>query len=452
SLPFELTGDQVRAIAEIDADLAGGRPMQRLLMGEVGTGKTAVALAAMLRAVENGAQAALMAPTETLAEQHHRTLDSLLGGSLPLELLTGSTTAARRRDLLARLDSGQLALVVGTHALIEPAVEFRDLAVVVVDEQHRFGVEQRSALTGKADPPPHVLVMTATPIPRTVAMTAFGDLDVSVMRELPPGRAEVQTTVVPTTDRPDWLDRAWQRVREEVDKGHQAYLVCARIGSEDDGPGPDGDQEGDQEGGQPLGVLDVAHQLADGPLHGLRVSVLHGRMPPEDKDAVMRGFANGDVDVLVSTTVIEVGVDVPNASVMVVLDADRFGVSQLHQLRGRVRRGNVPGLCLLVTDAPAGTAAQERLQAVASTADGFALSQVDLESRREGDVLGAAQSGRRSSLRLLSVLRDEDVITAARTVADAQVADDPGLERNPALAEAVADLVASQQADYLEKT
>jgi ATP-dependent DNA helicase RecG len=290
--------------------------------------------------------------------------------------------------------------------------------------------------------------MTATPIPRTVAMTVFGDLDVSVMRELPPGRSPVQTSVVPATERPDWLDRAWQRIREEVAEGHQVYVVCARIGEEYDGLR----LVGDDEERQPLAVVDVAHQLDDGPLHGLAVAALHGRMPPDDKDAVMRRFAAGEVDVLVSTTVIEVGVDVPNAAVMVVLDAERFGVSQLHQLRGRVGRGEVPGLCLLVTDQPAGTPSRDRLEAVASTNDGFALARVDLESRREGDVLGAAQSGRRSSLRLLSVLRHEEVIADARAAADEVVADDPDLQGHPALAHAVADLVASEQAGYLEKT
>jgi ATP-dependent DNA helicase RecG len=367
-------------------------------------------------------------------------------------LVTGSLGAKARREALLEAASGAAGIVIGTHALLEENVQFADLGLVVVDEQHRFGVEQRAALTAKAgDTPPHVLVMTATPIPRTVAMTVFGDLDTSVMRELPPGRSPIQTAVVPATERPDWLDRAWERIREEVAKGHQVYVVCARIGEEYDGQRAAG-AGSDDEAKQPLAVLDVAAQLADGPLHGLRLAALHGRMPPEDKESVMRDFARGEVDVLVSTTVIEVGVDVPNASVMVVLDAERFGVSQLHQLRGRVGRGEVPGLCLLVTDMHAGSPSRERLEAVAATNDGFELARVDLESRREGDVLGAAQSGRRSSLRLLSVLRHESVIAEAREAADALVGDDPDLDRHPALAAAVADLVESERADYLEKT
>ncbi|MGH3354984.1 MAG: ATP-dependent DNA helicase RecG [Nocardioidaceae bacterium] len=461
AMPFTPTRSQDTVGQQILSDVAREHPMHRLLQGEVGSGKTLVALRAMLRVVDSGGQAALLAPTEVLAQQHHRAICALLGDmaeagmlggaddATRVALLTGSMGAAARREVLLEVASGSAGIVVGTHALLEEMVQFADLGLVVVDEQHRFGVEQRAALTAKAGfTPPHVLVMTATPIPRTVAMTVFGDLDVSVMRELPPGRSPIQTTVVPASERPDWLDRAWQRIREEVGKGHQAYVVCARIGEEYDGPR----LVADDEGRQPLAVLDVATQLRDGPLHGLRLAELHGRMPADEKDAVMRGFADGELDVLVSTTVIEVGVDVPNASLMVVLDAERFGVSQLHQLRGRVGRGDVPGLCLLVTDMAPDTPSRERLEAVAATNDGFALARVDLESRREGDVLGAAQSGRRSSLRLLSVIRHEDVIAAAREVADEVVAADPALERNPALAQAVAELVDSQQADYLEKT
>ena len=462
-LPFTPTKAQVDVGDRILTDMADSHPMHRLLQGEVGSGKTLVALRAMLRVVDSGGQAALLAPTEVLAQQHHRAVGALLGemaqggmlggadDATRVVLVTGSLGAKTRREALLEAASGAAGIVIGTHALLEENVQFADLGLVVVDEQHRFGVEQRAALTAKAgDTPPHVLVMTATPIPRTVAMTVFGDLDVSVMRELPPGRSPIQTAVVPASERPDWLDRAWERIREEVAKGHQVYVVCARIGQEYDAqrtaaPAADDDAK------QPLAVLDVAGQLADGPLHGLRIGALHGRMPPEDKESVMRGFARGEVDVLVSTTVIEVGVDVPNASVMVVLDAERFGVSQLHQLRGRVGRGEVPGLCLLVTDMPAATPSRERLDAVAATNDGFELARVDLESRREGDVLGAAQSGRKSSLRLLSVLRHESVIAEAREAADSLVADDPGLRRHPALAAAVADLVESEQADYLEK-
>jgi ATP-dependent DNA helicase RecG len=415
----------------------------------------------MLRAVDSGARAAMLAPTEVLAQQHHRAICGLLGDlaqggmlggaddATRVVLVTGSMGAKARREALLEVASGSAGIVIGTHALLEEHVQFADLGLVVVDEQHRFGVEQRAALSAKAgETPPHVLVMTATPIPRTVAMTVFGDLDVSVMRELPPGRSPVQTAVVPATERPDWLDRAWQRIREEVAKAHQVYVVCARIGEEYDGLR----LVGDDEERQPLAVLDVARQLDAGPLHGLRIEALHGRMPPDDKDSVMRRFAAGDVDVLVSTTVIEVGVDVPNAAVMVVLDAERFGVSQLHQLRGRVGRGETPGLCLLVTDMQADTPSRERLDAVAASSDGFALARVDLESRREGDVLGAAQSGRRSSLRLLSVIRHEDVIADAREAADRLVADDPELRAHPALAAAVGDLVESERADYLEKT
>jgi ATP-dependent DNA helicase RecG len=460
TLPFAPTAAQDAVGRQILDDLAAAHPMHRLLQGEVGSGKTLVALRAMLRVVDSGGQAALLAPTEVLAQQHHRAVCALLGDmagggmlggaedATRVVLLTGSTGARARREATLEAGSGAAGIVIGTHALLEEDVSFADLGLVVVDEQHRFGVEQRAALTAKAGhTPPHVLVMTATPIPRTVAMTVFGDLDVSVMRELPPGRSPVQTAVVPANERPGWLDRAWQRVREEVDKGHQVYVVCARIGEEYDGPRPVAD-----DGSQPLAVLDVARQLGDGPLHGLRLGILHGRMPPEDKDSVMRAFAAGEVDVLVSTTVIEVGVDVPNASVMVVLDAERFGVSQLHQLRGRIGRGDAEGLCLLVTGMAAGSPARERLDAVAATGDGFALARVDLEARREGDVLGAAQSGRRSSLRLLSVLRHEDVIADAREAADEVVAADPDLRCAPALAAAVADLVDSERADYLEKT
>jgi ATP-dependent DNA helicase RecG len=462
-LPFTPTKAQVDVGDRILTDMADSHPMHRLLQGEVGSGKTLVALRAMLRVVDSGGQAALLAPTEVLAQQHHRAVGALLGemaqggmlggadDATRVVLVTGSLGAKARREALLEAASGAAGIVIGTHALLEENVQFADLGLVVVDEQHRFGVEQRAALTAKAgDTPPHVLVMTATPIPRTVAMTVFGDLDVSVMRELPPGRSPIQTAVVPASERPDWLDRAWERIREEVAKGHQVYVVCARIGEEYDAQRTATPAAAD-DAKQPLAVLDVAGQLADGPLHGLRIGALHGRMPPEDKESVMRGFARGEVDVLVSTTVIEVGVDVPNASVMVVLDAERFGVSQLHQLRGRVGRGEVPGLCLLVTDMPAASPSRERLDAVAATNDGFELARVDLESRREGDVLGAAQSGRKSSLRLLSVLRHESVIAEAREAADALVSDDPGLRRHPALAAAVADLVESEQADYLEK-
>jgi ATP-dependent DNA helicase RecG len=474
SLPFELTAGQREIGDQLSDELSRPHPMHRLLQGEVGSGKTVVALRAMLQVVDAGGQAALLAPTEVLAAQHHRSVLALLGpmaeaGMLGgadeatrVVLLTGSTTAAQRRGALLDVASGAAGIVIGTHALLEEQVQFADLGLVVVDEQHRFGVEQRAALTGKGargssgsdqSVPPHVLVMTATPIPRTVAMTVFGDLEVSTLRELPLGRPTIQTTVVPVGERPDWFDRAWQRLREEVANGHQAYVVCPRIGGDPESAMQEAPPDEESPARRPpVAVADVAAQLVAGPLAGLRVYILHGRLPGEEKDDLMRRFAAGDIDVLVATTVIEVGVDVPNATVMVVMDADRFGVSQLHQLRGRIGRGTVPGLCLLVTDAPEGSVARDRLEGVAATTDGFELSRLDLENRREGDVLGASQSGRRSSLRLLSVLRDEDVIATARDLAQQLVAADPHLETNPALAAAVAVLEQAEQADFLEKS
>ncbi|MGI8577228.1 MAG: ATP-dependent DNA helicase RecG [Nocardioidaceae bacterium] len=465
-LPFQLTKGQAEIGAEIRADLSRGHPMHRLLQGEVGSGKTVVALRAMLQVVDAGGQAALLAPTEVLAAQHHRSVLSMLGamgeiGMLTgdtdgtrVELVTGSMSVARRRKALLDVASGGAGIVIGTHALLEERVRFADLGLVVVDEQHRFGVEQRAALVDKAGcTPPHVLVMTATPIPRTIAMTVFGDLDVSTLRDLPRGRAEIQSTVVPVADMPRWLDRVWQRVREEVEAGHQVYVVCPRIGGEPEPAMPERvDDEDFIARRPPTAVADMAATLVDGPLSGLRVFMLHGRMPVEEKDDLMRRFAAGDVDVLVATTVIEVGVDVANASVMVIMDAERFGVSQLHQLRGRVGRGSVPGLCLLVTESPDGSASRSRLDKIAATSDGFELSRLDLTSRREGDVLGASQSGRRSSLRLLSVIRDEGVITSAREAATDVVAADPLLDAHLALAEAVRQLEASQRAEYLDKS
>jgi ATP-dependent DNA helicase RecG len=366
-------------------------------------------------------------------------------------LLTGSLPAGARRQAQAEAASGAAGIVVGTHALLSEGVDFADLGLLVVDEQHRFGVEQRDALRSKGDSP-HVLVMTATPIPRTVAITVYGDLDVSALRELPGGRSRIATSVVPAEEKPAWLDRAWERIREEVAAGHQAYVVCPRIGeaAADEDAEPPPDDEAETGPRAPLAVLDVQPMLAAGPLSGLRLAVLHGRLPTEEKDAVMAGFAGGTVDVLVATTVIEVGVDVPNATVMAVLDADRFGISQLHQLRGRVGRGSAPGLCLLVTDAPADTPARDRLAAVASTLDGFELAELDLEQRREGQVLGEAQSGR-SSFQLLSLAKDRELITTAREEATALVAADPELATHPGLAAAVAELVERERADFLEK-
>ncbi|MBD3934647.1 ATP-dependent DNA helicase RecG [Streptomyces chumphonensis] len=481
-LPFTLTEGQRRVSDEIFSDLAAAHPMHRLLQGEVGSGKTMVALRAMLTVVDAGGQAAMLAPTEVLAQQHHRSIvemlgdlaeGGMLGGSdrgTKVVLLTGSMGVPARRRALLELATGEAGLVIGTHALIEDKVRFHDLGLVVVDEQHRFGVEQRDALRAKGKQPPHLLVMTATPIPRTVAMTVFGDLETSVLDQLPAGRSPIATHVVPAADKPHFLARAWERVREEVEGGHQAYVVCPRIGEDadfdaaadgaadarDTGDGtaadPDGDAGADAADRRPpLAVLEVAGQLAEGPLAGLRVVALHGRMAPEAKDEVMRRFTAGELDVLVATTVIEVGVNVPNATAMVIMDADRFGVSQLHQLRGRVGRGSAPGLCLLVTDAPEASTARSRLDAVAGTLDGFELSRIDLEQRREGDVLGQAQSGVRSSLRMLTVIEDEDVIAEARAEATAVVAEDPALEHHPALRTALAALLDEDRERYLDK-
>ncbi|MFE0176680.1 ATP-dependent DNA helicase RecG [Streptomyces sp. NPDC059002] len=472
-LPFTLTEGQEKVSKEIFDDLATEHPMHRLLQGEVGSGKTMVALRAMLAVVDAGGQAAMLAPTEVLAQQHHRSIvemmgelaeGGMLGGAdqaTKVTLLTGSMGAAGRRQALLDLVTGEAGIVIGTHALIEDKVQFHDLGLVVVDEQHRFGVEQRDALRGKGKQPPHLLVMTATPIPRTVAMTVFGDLETSVLDQLPAGRSPIASHVVPAQDKPHFLARAWERVREEVEKGHQAYVVCPRIGDDiDEAADPKkakkkaekkAEEDATAEKRPPLAVLDVAEQLARGPLQGLKVEVLHGRMQPDDKDAVMRRFAAGETQVLVATTVIEVGVNVPNATAMVIMDADRFGVSQLHQLRGRVGRGSAAGLCLLVTDMPEASPARGRLGAVASTLDGFELSRIDLEQRREGDVLGQAQSGVRSSLRMLAVIEDEEVIAAAREEAVTVVADDPELERLPALRTALDALLDAEREQYLDK-
>ncbi|MFJ9825421.1 ATP-dependent DNA helicase RecG [Streptomyces sp. NPDC101160] len=465
-LPFTLTDGQQKVSKEIFDDLATEHPMHRLLQGEVGSGKTLVALRAMLAVVDAGGQAAMLAPTEVLAQQHHRSVTEMMGelaeggmlggaeNATKVVLLTGSMGTAARRQALLDLVTGEAGVVIGTHALIEDKVQFHDLGLVVVDEQHRFGVEQRDALRGKGKQPPHLLVMTATPIPRTVAMTVFGDLETSVLDQLPAGRSPIASHVVPAADKPHFLARAWERVREEVEAGHQAYVVCPRIGDEEDQkqsakrkPSP----EDEAEKRPPLAVVEVAEQLRRGPLAGLRVEVLHGRMHPDDKDEVMRRFAAGEVDVLVATTVIEVGVNVPNATAMVIMDADRFGVSQLHQLRGRVGRGSAAGLCLLVTEMPEASPARQRLNAVAATLDGFELSRIDLEQRREGDVLGQAQSGARSSLRMLAVIDDEEVIAAAREEATALVLADPDLTAHPELRTALDALLDKEREEYLEK-
>ncbi|WP_018504540.1 ATP-dependent DNA helicase RecG [Parafrankia discariae] len=469
ALPFALTDGQREVGETVAAEMARAFPMHRLLQGEVGSGKTVVAVRAMLTAVDSGGQAAMLAPTETLAAQHHRSLLKLLGdqaraGELGVDgpatrvaLLTGSMPARARREVLAAVADGTVGLVVGTHALLGADVTFADLALVVVDEQHRFGVEQRDELRSRGRRPPHLLVMTATPIPRTVAMTVFGDLEVSTLNQLPAGRSPISTFVVPSLNRP-FMDRMWGRVRDEVAAGHQAYVVCPRVG---DGEGGDG---GEEPSGGPVGsagpregervgatVTEVLPRLAAGELAGLRVEGLHGRLPSPVRDEIMNRFATGEVDVLVATTVIEVGVDVPNATAMIVLDADWFGVSQLHQLRGRVGRGSAPGVCLLHTSVDGAAPAAERLLAVAATSDGAELARLDLAQRREGDVLGAAQSGGRRSLRLLELLRDEDLIRAAREEAGALVAADPELVGQPALLRRLTAALDEASAAFLEK-
>ena len=460
AIAFELTAGQRAVAKEIAEDLAQPHPMHRLLQGEVGSGKTVVALRAALTVIDNGGQAALLAPTEVLAAQHLRSIEKMLGpladggmlGGAELAtgvtLITGSQSAGARRAALAKAANGEAGIIVGTHALLGESVEFNDLGLIIVDEQHRFGVEQRDALKSKAVSPPHLLVMTATPIPRTVAMTVFGDLDVSTLRELPLGRAPITTHVVAVKEKPAFLERAWERIREEIAQGHQAFIVAPRISaatSED----ADMDFLMGQSSAEIASVEELGPQLQSGPLHGLRIAPLHGRLSAEVKDSTMQAFAAKELDVLISTTVIEVGVDVPNATVMVVMDADRFGVSQLHQLRGRIGRGVSPGLCLLVTSAEIDSPARARLEAVAATLDGFELSRIDLEQRREGDVLGATQSGTRSHLRLLQVLRDEPLIEAAREDANAIL--DSGIAQYPLLQSALQDVQSAATAEYIDK-
>ena len=459
-LPFELTAGQRSVAAEIADDLSQPHPMHRLLQGEVGSGKTVVALRAMLTVIDNGGQAALLAPTEVLAAQHLRTMQKLLGslaqggmlggteGATQVTLITGSQNAAARKEALALAASGDAGIVIGTHALLGESVSFKDLGLIVVDEQHRFGVEQRDALKSKATNPPHLLVMTATPIPRTVAMTVFGDLDVSTLRELPLGRQPITTHVIPVLEKPGFLERAWERITEEVSQGHQAYIVAPRIAA---GTSEDSDMDFlmGESSTEIASVEELGPLLSGGALQGVKVAPLHGRQSAELKDSTMQAFTNKEIDVLVSTTVIEVGVDVPNATVMVIMDADRFGVSQLHQLRGRVGRGTSPGLCLLVTNAEPESSARARLDAVAGTVDGFELSRIDLEQRREGDVLGASQSGSRSHLRLLRVLRDESMIEQARE--DASTILESGISRYPLLAAELAQIQADAAAEYIDK-
>ena len=438
ALPFALTVDQELTGAEIGRDMGLTAPMNRLVQGEVGSGKTVVALRAMLAVADSGGQAALLAPTEVLAGQHLRSMTKILGPDLAAELmptlLTGQLPVAARRKALLRTVSGQARIVIGTHALLSDTVKFFDLGLVVIDEQHRFGVDQREALRQKADLPPHVLVLTATPIPRTIAMTIFGDLDVSTIAMLPAGRPGIESFVVPLDEKPAWVMRVWQRVSEELALGRQCFIVCPAIA-------PKKLEQGEEIDFDATPMTNVEELLASLRRHPLlataRIEPLHGAMSADDKDSTMQAFAAGDIQVLVATTVIEVGVDVPNASAMVVMDADRFGVSQLHQLRGRVGRGGVPGLCLLVTSAPIGTPARERIEAVAKTLDGFELAQVDLEQRQEGDVLGRFQSGGQSSLRLLRVATDGDIIADARTAARELIGGDPEIRTIPALRAAV---------------
>lgn len=450
-LEFELTAAQTEVGLEVARELAGSAPMNRLLQGEVGSGKTLVALRAMLAVAESGGQSALLAPTEVLAAQHVRSIAKILGPELSAKLrptlVTGGLSAAERRKATLATVTGDARIVVGTHALLSENVEFFDLGLVVIDEQHRFGVEQREKLRLKGSQPPHVLVLTATPIPRTVAMTVFGDLEISTIAELPSDRAGIESFVVPLAEKPSWGDRIWQRIAEEVASGRQAFVVCPAI----DSSHSEGELE-DQEGGASSVVETLAMLRQHPALESARIEAVHGRMSSEEKDSVMRAFAEGAVDVLVATTVIEVGVDVPNATVMAVMDADRFGVSQLHQLRGRVGRGSAKGLCLLVTSAPEGSLGRERVEAVAATLDGFELAQRDLELRKEGDVLGSLQSGGRSSLKLLRVIKDADLILDARKAAESVLKADPKLAGHPALRQALNRQLDPDERDFLSKS
>jgi len=486
-LPYELTEGQQKVGAEIAADLSSESPMNRLLQGDVGSGKTVVALRAMLQVADAGGQSTMLAPTEVLAEQHLRSVLDILGdmaapedsdaddsaegipsgsgeepGRVRVRLLTASMGTRAKRKVLQELADGTAQIVIGTHALLSDEVSFHDLGLVVVDEQHRFGVEQRDSLRGTDGALPHRLVMTATPIPRTVAMTVFGDLDVSVLDTLPAGRQKISTHVVPLAEKPAWASRLWRRAREEIDAGHQVYVVVPKIGEDGDsleegtaffgasslnGAGAGNSAQGYfGQGGnassdgkvQLTSVASMYSYLsAEDALVGVRIGTLHGRMDPAEKTAVMTAFERGEIDLLISTTVIEVGVNVPNATLMIIMDADRFGISGLHQLRGRVGRGGYAGTCLLVTRQEEGGVSRERLDAVASTTDGFELSRIDLAQRREGDILGAAQSGSKSTLRFLRALADADIIERAREDARSVVEKDPTLAKHPSLARTI---------------
>ncbi len=453
-LPFELTNGQHEVLDVLSSELTASRPMNRMLQGEVGSGKTIVSVLAMLQMVDAGYQCALLAPTEVLAAQHDRSIRDILGslamagqlggaeGATRVALLTGSMSPQQKRQVRDEVAAGEAGIVIGTHALLQDAVEFQRLGMVVVDEQHRFGVEQRDRLRAKAPEglTPHLLVMTATPIPRTVALTVYGDLETSTMRELPRGRQPITTNTIFLREKPKWLDRAWQRIIEEVRAGRQAYVVASRI--------DENDKTADEAGPPATTVVELFDRLRHGPLSGLRLGLMHGRLPSEEKDAVMSAFRAAQIDVLVCTTVIEVGVDVPNATVMFVMDADRFGISQLHQLRGRIGRGEHPSLCLLATRLPEGSKAGERLKAVAGTLDGFTLADLDLQERREGDVLGLSQSGRPITLRFLSLSEHLDIILAAREFCESRYVKDP---ENPGMAVLAAQFIETDRVEYLDK-
>ena len=454
-LPFELTTGQEEVLEVLSTELAASRPMNRMLQGEVGSGKTIVSVLAMLQLVDAGYQCALLAPTEVLAAQHARSVRDVLGplamagqlggddNATRVALLTGSMSPQQKRQVRDEVAAGEAGIVIGTHALLQDAVEFQRLGIVVVDEQHRFGVEQRDRLRAKAPEglTPHLLVMTATPIPRTVALTVYGDLETSTLRELPRGRQPITTNTIFITQQRKWLDRAWARIVEEVGAGRQVYVVASRI-DENDKPARD-------DGGPPATtVLKLYDDLGNGPLSGLRLALMHGRLPSDEKDAVMAAFRAGQIDVLVCTTVIEVGVDVPNATVMFVMDADRFGISQLHQLRGRIGRGRHPSLCLLATKLPEGSKAGERLKAVAGTLDGFELADLDLKERKEGDVLGLSQSGRPITLRFLSLSEHLDVILAAREFCESLYEKNPN---DPGMAVLAAQFTDTDRVEYLDK-
>ncbi|CAM3201695.1 DNA helicase RecG [Mycobacterium intermedium] len=457
-LPFELTGGQREVLDVLSSELAATRPMNRLLQGEVGSGKTILAVLAMLQMVDAGYQCALLAPTEVLATQHLASITDILGplamggqlggsdNATRVTLLTGSMTAAQKKQARTQIASGEAGIVVGTHALLQETVEFHSLAMIVVDEQHRFGVEQRDQLRAKAIPgiTPHLLVMTATPIPRTVALTHYGDLETSTLRELPRGRQPITTNTIFVKDKPAWLDRAWQRIIEEVGAGRQAYVVAPRI---DETEADNADNEPGVRASETAEGLFA--KLRSGVLSELRLGLMHGRLPADAKAAAMDGFRNGEIDVLVSTTVIEVGVDVPNATVMLIMDADRFGISQLHQLRGRIGRGQHPSLCLLASSVSPGSAAAKRLTAVADTLDGFALAELDLRERKEGDVLGRNQSGRAITLRLLSLLDHLPVIEAARDFCTRAYEDG---RPQPGLDVMAARFIDTDRIEYLDKS